>query len=164
MKKIKLLGTAIILAVIILASCQPKVDLNKEQEDIIKYLDDAKKALIEKNSDLWVSLYADNCVYPSKGEIVHYVRDSIRKNIEQSFNNKNYKLVSIDDLEKPIIYISNDATMAWYIVKSKFNYTLKDSTGNEKAYSSQNSSLFVLEKKDSKWVEVTGVSTFKPRK
>jgi len=164
MKKIKLLVPAIMLMVFFLASCQPKVDLNKEKEDILNYLKKADKANFDRNVDAWVALYAENCVYPSNGEVFYFTRDSIRKNTEKSFSNKNFKLLSIAEISKPIIHISADATMAWYIVNSTFNYTIKDSTGNEKPYSSQIAALFVLEKKNSEWVEVTGNTTYKKKK
>jgi len=163
MKKIKLLVPTIILVAIILVSCRPKVDLNKEMEDILKYLEKGKNALIERNVENWVSLYADSCIYPVKGEIYQYSQDSLRKIFGKAFSDKNHRAISLENIKKPIVHISNDATMAWYVANFYYNYALKDSIGNEKLYKAQGADLFVLEKKNSKWVEVTGVETHKTK-
>lgn len=164
MKKIKLLLPVILLTAVFITSCQPKVDLKKEKEDILKYLEKANKANMEKDLEAWLSLYADSCVYPGNGKIYHYTKEDIKKNMEKVYSNKNHRVSSIDELEKPIIHVSDDASMAWYIVNMRFIIVNKDSIGNERTDSATLSSLYVLEKKNSIWAEVTGVDTYKPKK
>ena len=152
------------LTSLFLFSCQPKVNLEKEKKDIMDYLELAKKANIESDYATWTSLYAKNCVYVMNGEVKNYTRDEIEKLSKESFENSKVKYTSIEDLSEPIIHISNDGTMAWYIVNSKFNYTYTDSLGNEQSNSAEGASLFILEKEDGKWVEVTGFNSGKPKK
>lgn len=163
MKNLRLLLGIVFLLTIFLSSCQPKVDLEKEKKEIFSYLEIADKAQIENDWETWATLYAENSVYISKGEIKNYTNDELKELCKESFTNRKIKYTSIDELSDPIIHISNDGSMAWYIVNYKFNYTTTDSLGNEIEESSIGSSLFILEKENSKWVEVAGFNSPKPK-
>lgn len=162
MKKLILIVVILLLTLIFLSSCQPKVNLEKERTEILTYLETCKKAQIENDWETWTSLYADNTVYIEKGEIKHYTRDSIKKLFEEYFTTRKVKYTSLEDLSDPIIHISDDATMAWYIVNPRFNYIITDSVGNETKDFSDGAGLFILKKENGKWVEVTGFNSSKP--
>ncbi|HAN19589.1 MAG: hypothetical protein A2X13_14900 [Bacteroidetes bacterium GWC2_33_15] len=164
MKKMKLLLSGIFLIVLFLSSCQSKVDLNKEKEEITNYIEKAVQANIEKDLEKWGSLYADSCVYPIGGKIVHLSKEDIKKDSEKVFSNQKFKYTEFNELEETIIHISKDATMAWYMVNMRVFYSNIDSLGNEKIDSTEIASLFILEKQNSKWLEVTGVNTYTPQK
>ena len=163
MKNLKLLPVIVFLLTIVFSSCQPKVDLEKEKQKILSYLETCEKAQIENDWETWATLYAENSVYIIKGEIKNYTNDELKELLKESFTNRKVKYTSFDNLSDPIIHISKDGSMAWYIVNYKFNFTLTDSLGHEIEESSISSSLFILEKENSKWVEVTGFNSKKPK-
>lgn len=163
MKKLILIVGILFLSSIFLSSCQPKIDFGKEKNEILTYLETCKKAQIENDWETWASLYAENTVYIEKGEIKRYTRDSITNLSKDYFTNRSVKYNSLEDLTDPIIYISDDATMAWYIVNYRFNFILTDSLGNETEDHSDGAGLFILKKENGKWVEVTGFNSSKPK-
>ena len=163
MKKLRLLLGIVFLLTIVFSSCQPKVDLEKEKEAIISYLETCEKANIENDWETWATLYAENTVYVLKGEIKKYTNDEIKQLYKERFTNRDFTFTSVDNIIDPIIHISNDGSMAWYIGNVKFNYNSIDSLGNEIAESSISSYLYILEKENSKWVEVTGFYSLKPK-
>jgi hypothetical protein len=73
---------------------------------------------------------------------------------------KNAKYYEWDDLEPPIVRISDDASMAWMIARTKVRRTQKLATGEEKERAFVYAGIMTYEKRQGKWVRVANVSTF----
>ncbi len=67
-----------------------------------------------------------------------------------------------DDMEEPVIRISNDASMAWMIVRLRVRRFKKDSAGVERDESFVYAGIMTYEKAAGRWVRVANVSTFVP--
>ena len=64
-----------------------------------------------------------------------------------------------DDVEEPIIRISNDASMAWMITRTRVRRVQKTADGTEKEEKFVYAGIMTYEKRDGRWVRVTNVST-----
>jgi hypothetical protein len=74
------------------------------------------------------------------------------------FNNAKY--YEWDDLETPIISISNDASIAWMIVRTRVRRTQKSDSGEVRDTSFVYAGIMTYEKRQGKWLRIANVSTF----
>jgi hypothetical protein len=66
-----------------------------------------------------------------------------------------------DDMEPPIIRISDDASMAWMIVRTQVRRTTRtEESDEERETSFVYAGIMTYEKRDGRWVRVANVSTF----
>lgn len=72
---------------------------------------------------------------------------------------KNAKYYEWDDLESPIVRISNDASMAWMIVRTKVRRNQKMASAELQEGSFVYAGIMTYEKQRGKWVRVANVST-----
>ena len=82
----------------------------------------------------------------------------MRRTFEDYF--KNAKYYEWDDLETPVNRISNDASMAWMIVRTKVRRIQKLASGEEKQRAFVYAGIMTYEKQKGKWVRIANVSTF----
>jgi hypothetical protein len=64
-----------------------------------------------------------------------------------------------DDVEEPIIRISNDASMAWMITRTRVRRVQKKADGAEQEEKFVYAGIMTYEKRDGRWVRVANVST-----
>ena len=64
-----------------------------------------------------------------------------------------------NDVEEPIIRISNDASMAWMITRPKVRRVQNKADGGEQEEKFVYAGIMTYEKRDSRWVRVANVST-----
>jgi hypothetical protein len=65
-----------------------------------------------------------------------------------------------DDVEPPIVRVSDDGSMGWVITRVRVRRTQKDATGAGKEASFVYAGIMTYEKRDGRWVRVANVSTF----
>ncbi|HMW01195.1 MAG TPA: hypothetical protein PKE58_13750, partial [Acidobacteriota bacterium] len=58
------------------------------------------------------------------------------------------------------VRVSNDASLAWMIVRTRVRRTQKQADGSDKERSFVYAGIMTYEKKKGKWVRVANVSTF----
>jgi hypothetical protein len=64
-----------------------------------------------------------------------------------------------DDVEEPIVRVSNDASMAWMITRTKVRRVQKNADGAEKEAKFVYAGIMTYEKRDGRWVRAANVST-----
>jgi len=62
-------------------------------------------------------------------------------------------------LEEPIVRVSNDASMAWMIVRTRIRRVQKNADGTEKQENVVYAGIMTYEKRDGRWMRVANVST-----
>jgi hypothetical protein len=67
-----------------------------------------------------------------------------------------------DDMEEPIIRISDDAGMAWMIPRTRIRRVQKNADGTAKEEKAVYAGIMTYEKRDGRWVRMANVSTFEP--
>ena len=65
-----------------------------------------------------------------------------------------------DDVEPPIVKVSDDASIAWMITNTKVRLTKAGEDGDESEMAFVYAGILTFEKRDGSWVRTTNVSTF----
>ena len=135
-------------------------DLDTERAALLEihYLD--RVGHFQTSSEILNEHQGDDFIYVGSGEISHIPRSDFLATFEQSFKNATY--YEWDDLESPIIQISEDATMAWMIVRNRVHkrQVQDDGTAIERKF--VYAGIMTYTKQDGKWIRVANVSTFAP--
>lgn len=140
------------------AAVAQKVDLEKERAALMEVHRTDRRAHFETDVKLLLEHSAEEFIYVGKGKISRSTRAEMKTEFEDYF--KNAKYYEWDDLEPPIVRISNDASMAWMIVRTKVRRTQKQADGKEEERSFVYAGIMTYEKRQGKWVRIANVSTF----
>jgi hypothetical protein len=140
------------------ASPQKRVDVEKEKEALLKVHETDRRAHFATDVELLLQHSGDEFIYVGDGKINKSTRAEMKESFQAYF--KDAKYYEWDDLEPPIIRISNDASMAWMIVRTRVRRTQKDSSGAIKERKFVYAGIMTYEKREGKWIRVANVSTF----
>lgn len=137
------------------------IDLAAETEQLLKIHASDRRAHFETNAKLLMEHAADDFISVSNGSIQRPTRAESLKFFEQYF--KDAKYYEWDDLEPPIVRVSNDASMAWMIVRTRVRRAQTASGGEATERTFVYAGIMAYEKKAGRWVRVANVSTFEPQ-
>jgi hypothetical protein len=142
------------------ADAQSKVDVAAEVEQLLKIHESDRRAHFETSARQLMAHASDEFVSVSNGKIQRTTPAQDLKFFEEYF--KGAKYYEWDDLEPPIVRVSNDASMAWMIVRTRVRReTQSDGKTTEQKF--VYAGIMAYEKKGGRWVRVANVSTFEPR-
>jgi hypothetical protein len=137
---------------------QNKQKLAQETEALLQIHKKDRQAHFETDARKLIEHADDEFIAVSNGTIQRSTRADVLKMFEEYFKNARY--FEWDDVEPPIVRVSNDASMAWMIVRTRVRRTQKQADGSDKERSFVYAGIMTYEKKDGKWVRVANVSTF----
>ncbi|HNB71933.1 MAG TPA: nuclear transport factor 2 family protein [Acidobacteriota bacterium] len=137
---------------------QNKSRLDREIEALLQVHKKDRQAHFETDARKLMEHAADDFIAVSNGTIQRSTRAEVLKTFEAYFQNAKY--FEWDDLEPPIVRVSNDASLAWMIVRTRVRRTQKQADGSDKERSFVYAGIMTYEKKKGKWVRVANVSTF----
>ena len=155
----KNLALALLLTLICVAtSAAQKVDVEKERAALLEVHKTDRRAHFETDVELLLKHSAEEFIYVGNGKISRSTRAEMKASFEDYFRNAKY--YEWDDLEPPIVRISDDASMAWMIVRNKVRRTQKLDSGEVKERAFVYAGIMTYEKRQGKWVRIANVSTF----
>jgi ketosteroid isomerase-like protein len=134
-----------------------KIDLEKERYALIRRHIQDRKAHFEKDIATLLSGIADEQINLRDGRVITSSRADAKNRFTNYFGQV-AEFLHWDDLQQPIIRISQDGTMAWMINRIRLHYRSVD---NEEA-DMICAWLMVYEKQNDDWVAVANASTFSP--
>lgn len=149
---------SLILLCFINVPAQQKIDLEKEKAALLEIHRTDRRAHFETDANLLMERFTHEFISVSNGKIDRSTRGELKKMFEDYF--KNAKYYEWDDLEPPVIRISNDASMAWMIARTKVRRIQKLASGEEKERAFVYAGIMTYEKQRGKWVRIANVSTF----
>ncbi len=144
------------------AFAQSPVDLEKEKAELLRMHKADREAHIKTDVDLLQQHSPDEFISASDGKIHRSSKADERRMFSAYFRGARY--YEYDDLEEPIIRVSNDASMAWMITRVRVRRVQKDAAGTEQEEKFVYAGIMTYEKKGGKWMRVANVSTFEPSK
>jgi hypothetical protein len=100
----------------------------------------------------------DDFVSVSSGKISRPTVSESKARFREVFRGAKY--YEWDDVEPPIVRISNDGSMAWMIVRVRVRRSKKDSAGVEREEKFIYAGITTFEKREGRWVGTSNVSTF----
>ena len=134
------------------------INLERERAALVAIHAQDRAAHFQTSVELLAEHQADDFIYAGNGEISHIPRAEFIETFMRSFHNTTY--FEWDDLEPPIVRISDDATMAWMIVRNRVRRTQKQDDGSEVERKFIYAGIMTYEKQNGKWMRVANVSTF----
>jgi hypothetical protein len=153
---------AILLLSIVLvpvnADAQSKVDLADEVEQLLRLHESDRRAHFETSAKQIMEHASGEFISVSDGRVQRTTPAEDLKFFEEYF--KGAKYYEWDDLEPPIVRVSNDASMAWMIVRTRVHRVQTRSGGEATERRFVYAGIMVYEKKGGRWARVANVSTF----
>jgi hypothetical protein len=143
------------------ANAQSKVDLADEVEQLLRIHESDRRAHFETSAKRIMEHATDQFIAVSDGRVRRTTRAEDLKFFEEYF--KGAKYYEWDDLEPPIVRVSNDASMAWMIVRTRVRRVQTQSGGTTTERRFVYAGIMAYEKKDGRWGRVANVSTFEPQ-
>ncbi len=139
------------------ASAQPSADLEKEKAELLRLHKSDREAHFKTDVDALLANSPEEFISVGRGKINRSNKDDVRKMFTGYFRDAKY--YEWDDVEEPIIRISNDASMAWMITRTRVRRVQKKADGSEQEEKFVYAGIMTYEKRDGRWVRVANVST-----
>ena len=146
------------LAYAVCASAQPSADLEKEKAELLRLHKADREAHFKTDVDALLANSPEEMISVSRGKISRSSKVDARKMFTGYFRDAKY--YEWDDVEEPIVRISNDASMAWMITRVRVRRVQKNPDGAEKEEKFVYAGIMTYEKRDGRWMRVANVSTF----
>lgn len=118
---------------------------------------DGVRAHVELDADRLADRNSDDFLSASAGRISRSSREETRKFFKRYFEGATYH--EYDDLEPPIVRISDDGSMGWIMNRVRVRRTTK-LDGKESEQHFVYAGLMIYERRGSGWVRVANASTF----
>lgn len=157
--KLMMTVVTLMLGVAGVAAAAP-VDLNKEKAELLQSHRADREAHFKTDVDMLQRNAPEEFIAVSRGKINKAKKSDTRKMFTEYFKNAKYS--EWDDLEEPIVRISNDGSMAWMITRVKVKRTQTGTDGKEREEKFVYAGIMTYEKIDGRWMRVANVSTFEP--
>ncbi|HSH40442.1 MAG TPA: hypothetical protein VK993_16845 [Chthoniobacterales bacterium] len=152
--------TAILLyvACAVCASAHPSANLEKEKAELLRLHKSDREAHFKTDAEMLLENAPEEFISVSRGKISRSSKADTRKMFTGYFRDAKY--YEWDDVEEPIIRISDDGSMAWMITRTRIRRVQKNADGTEKEEKAVYAGIMTYEKRDGRWVRVANVSTF----
>jgi hypothetical protein len=145
----------------VIADAQSKVALSAEVEQLLRIHESDRRAHFETSAQRIMEHASDEFISVSAGKVQRTTRAENLQFFEEYF--KAAKYYEWDDLEPPIVRVSNDASMAWMIVRTRVRRVQTHSGGETSERRFVYAGIMAYEKQGGRWVRVANVSTFEPQ-
>jgi hypothetical protein len=143
-----------------IGGAQSKKDLAREVDRLLTIHESDRRAHFETDAKRIMENTGEEFISVSNGAVQKTTRAEDLRFFEQYF--KDAKYYEWDDLEQPIVRVSNDASMAWMIVRTRVRRIQTTDGGEAKERKFVYAGIMVYEKQGATWVRVANVSTFEP--
>jgi hypothetical protein len=132
--------------------------VEKAKQELLAIHASHRKAHFDTDAQALITNQAESCIYVRDGAIHHTSRDASLQQFERYFENATY--YEWDDLEPPIIQVSQDASLAWMITRTKVRRAQLDESGEPRESEFVYAGVMMYEKRDGQWICTANVSTF----
>ncbi len=147
-----------VLMVTLISGCRPAVDLEKEKADLLAALESSRQAHFDTNIEKLLADMGSESIYIRDAEISKTTRADVEQRVQVYF--KDAKFRKWDYVSDPIIFISDDATLAArieHITVDKY-----DTTGATPDVKFTYAGITVLKKENGRWMRVANATTIVP--
>ncbi len=141
------------------SACSLKPDLQAEKQKLLNLHEKARTMHFDKNVNGFLAEQADDFMNIQNGDIKRPTRDERAKRIQAYFDRVTFE--SWDDVEPPVIVISDDATLANTFVKKLVILKLKDESGQTVLDTTHFAWTTTYKKNEGNWQLIAVTSTRK---
>ena len=123
--------------------------IDRATRELLSIHANSRAAHFDKDVAALMAIQPEDFTYAGNGVVRRLSRADMRHNIEQAFANSTYH--EFDDLEPPIVRVSEDGTVGWMITRIKVRKTETDSAGAKRERETIHASIRTFEKRDGRW-------------
>jgi hypothetical protein len=154
-------GMGLVLAAVsALSGCGPTVDLEAEYAELMRIHELNREAHLGKDAARIAALISDDFLNISHGKIEHQTAEDMIAQLQPYLDRSTF--LAWDDIEEPVIRISQDGTMAYVVILKDVHLTQQDENGE----TIEGRTIFAwtetYEKRDGEWRLTTVTSTDRP--
>ena len=149
----------LIVICILFFSCNNKSSHINDEKAIKNLLQQERKAHFEKNTDLFISEFADSMISVNKGIVTQATTSENKSRIGKYFGSVEF--VKWDDVAEPIIRFSNDGSMAYAVVQKLVILSYADSLGKKSIDTTDYAWVSIYRKQNGQWKVECNASTNK---
>src|SRR3954468_6054817 len=153
----KAFALLVFIACVASASADPSADLEKEKAELLRIHKSDREAHFTTDVDRLLENSPEEFISVGRGKINRSSKEDARKMFTGYFRDAKY--YEWDDVEEPIIRISNDASIGWMITRTRVRRVQKKADGAEQEEKFVYAGIMTYEKRDGRWVRVANVST-----
>jgi hypothetical protein len=141
-----------------LTACSSPVNLEKEKEMLLAIHKKGREKHFNLDAEAMGDGAVDSLITVYGGNVTRVTKEQVVSRFKRSFEGAEYS--KWDDLEEPVVRISDDATLAWVIVRLEVQRTKRDSTGKTNPEAFIYAGITAYKKVNSDWTREANVSTF----
>ncbi len=147
-------GAALLIGI---ALGEQGVNRESGEQAVLKLHQQSREAHFKLDVEGILSGSAEEILNIAQGKLRRVPKQQTREFLTGYFKDAVY--LEWDDLEPPVVHVSNDGTMAWLAVRVRSRRTKKDAQGIAKEEMFVFSGLMALEKQHGKWVRVASATS-----
>lgn len=153
------LGILIIFAFLMIFSCKSETPLSNEKAAILQLLAQERKAHFDRNTELFISEFADSMINVNKGKVTALTKEEHNERVGNYFNAVEF--IKWDDIAEPLIRFSDDGSLAYAIIQKEVILSYPDSTGKPFYDTTHYAWTSIYRKKNGEWKVEANISTNK---
>jgi len=134
------------------------VDIERERRVLLEMHAKSREAHFATDVEAAISDLAEEQIIVRDGVVRRMTKGDMRQNMTGYFAGATFH--EWDDVEPPIVKVSDDASIAWMITNTKVRLTRAGGDGNESEAAFVYAGILTFEKRGGRWVRTTNVSTF----
>jgi len=108
-----------------------------------------REARFATDAQALAARYADSTIYVRDGTLSQITRADMQRGFEQDFQNVTYQ--EWDDMEPPIVQVSQDASLDWVITRMKVRRTQINGLGAAAEREFIHAGIWTYEKRQGRW-------------
>lgn len=149
------------ILVIIFHACTDNngFDRQKETDAIKSLLQQERKAHFDRNTEMFMSEFADSMISVNKGKVSKATAEENKKRIGSYFGS--VRFIKWDDVAEPIIRLADDGSLAYAIVQKQVILSRVDSIGKSFIDTTDYAWVSVYRKHKGEWKVECNASTNK---
>ena len=147
------------LLLIFLLACKPDINKEKLKQELIDLHNNQIKAHWDKDITFFTKDLASDYWQVARGEISFPEVNEIRDRFTSYLNSTSF--TKYENIEEPMVRISDDGSMAWIIVKVKIEGESIVSDTSDRLLDFTCAWITLYNREDGKWIRQGEVSTFR---
>ena len=148
-----------IVICILFFSCNNNASHINDEKAIRDLLQQERKAHFEKDTDLFISEFADSMISVNKGIVTRSSTSENKSRIGKYFGSVEF--IKWDDVAEPIIRFSNDGSMAYAVVQKLVILSYADSLGKKSIDTTDFAWVSIYRRQNDQWKVECNASTNK---
>jgi hypothetical protein len=135
-----------------------KTDIEREVQVLLELHKQSRAAHFATDVEAAIAGLAEEQIIVRDGGVRRMTVGDLRQTMTGYFAGATFH--EWDDIQPPIVKVSDDASIAWMITNTQVRLTKAGEDGGESEMAFVYAGILTYEKRDGRWIRTTNVSTF----